>query len=304
MQLLKLIQLYFYVCEIYEAQLVHQVERFTKNRVSPQFTDAEAITAYLFAVAYEKRTQIKDVYNLIKRHYRSWFPDLPSYQAFNQRINRLNPAFPLIIADLVPRWQALALQSQDLEFVLTDSMPIFTCSSKRQGKVAREVTDKGYNSTKGMHFWGGKLHPLSIAHKGTMPAVEYILISAASEHDLNAQRQILRNNSNRLSFADKAFNDSDLAADFRKNGGRLFIPVKYRKGQSSQYRRWHKAADDLYSKAVSAVRQPIESFFNWLIDKTDLQRASKVRSTKGLLVHIFGRIAAATYLQIDQLNLI
>jgi hypothetical protein len=33
--------------------------------------------------------------------------------------------------------------------------------------------------------------------------------------------------------------------------------------------------------------------FNWLIEKTDFQRASKVRSTKGLIVHVFGKIAAA-----------
>ena len=45
--------------------------------------------------------------------------------------------------------------------------------------------------------------------------------------------------------------------------------------------------------AVSVVRQPIESLFNWLIEKTDFQRASKVRSTKGLIVHVFGKIAAA-----------
>jgi hypothetical protein len=41
------------------------------------------------------------------------------------------------------------------------------------------------------------------------------------------------------------------------------------------------------------VRQPIEGLFNWLIEKTDFQRASKVRSTKGLLVHVFGKLAAA-----------
>jgi len=49
----------------------------------------------------------------------------------------------------------------------------------------------------------------------------------------------------------------------------------------------------LYSKAVSKIRQPIESLFNWLNEKTDIQRASRVRSTKGLLVPVFGKIAAA-----------
>lgn len=36
-----------------------------------------------------------------------------------------------------------------------------------------------------------------------------------------------------------------------------------------------------------------EAIFNWLIEKVDIQRASKVRSTKGLLVHAFGRLAIA-----------
>ena len=47
------------------------------------------------------------------------------------------------------------------------------------------------------------------------------------------------------------------------------------------------------SAAVSNVRQPIEAFFNWLNEKTEIQRVSKVRATKGLLVHIFGKLAIA-----------
>jgi hypothetical protein len=49
----------------------------------------------------------------------------------------------------------------------------------------------------------------------------------------------------------------------------------------------------LFSCAVSAVRQPVESLFNWLNEKTALQQESKVRSTAGLLVHVFAKIAAA-----------
>ena len=70
-------------------------------------------------------------------------------------------------------------------------------------------------------------------------------------------------------------------------------PVKAVKGECQEIENRDKASNDLYSAAVSQVRQPIESFFNWLIQKTDIQRASKVRSTKGLLVHLFGKIASA-----------
>jgi len=42
-----------------------------------------------------------------------------------------------------------------------------------------------------------------------------------------------------------------------------------------------------YSKAVLKVRQPIEGWFNWLIEKTDFQRAKKVRLPKGFLFMYF-----------------
>jgi len=73
----------------------------------------------------------------------------------------------------------------------------------------------------------------------------------------------------------------------------MLTPIKDTKGQHESQKKREKAYNDLLSKAVSSVRQPIESLFNWLIEKTDIQRASKVRSTKGLLTFICGRIAPA-----------
>lgn len=78
-----------------------------------------------------------------------------------------------------------------------------------------------------------------------------------------------------------------------EKGSVMLTPVKAVKGQTEVEKQWTKAADDLFSRAVSKVRQPIEGLFNWLIEITDFQRASKVRSTKGLMVHVFGKIAAA-----------
>ncbi|HUX55335.1 MAG TPA: hypothetical protein VMV77_00045 [Bacteroidales bacterium] len=73
----------------------------------------------------------------------------------------------------------------------------------------------------------------------------------------------------------------------------MLTPVKAVKNQSESIVQRDKAANDLYSTDVSKIRQPNEALFNWLIEKTDIQRASKVRSTKGLIVHVFGRIAAS-----------
>lgn len=295
MRTLQLIQLYFYVCEIYKEELQWHCMRFTKNQVEPAFTDQELLTTYLFSTALERRFRIKDVYDYIYHHWLAWFPNLPSYSAYNARLNRLAAVFPVLTEHLTTRYGAL-FNEQDL-VSLTDSMPIITCSGKRKGKVAPELCDKGYNATKGMYFFGVKLHSIGFHRPGTLPVVEYLQLSTASQHDLPAQRQLLEQMQDRVVLGDKAFSDQALKTTFCQRNGELLTPVKYRKGQPESDKKRHKAADDLFSQAVSGVRQPIESLFNWLIEHTDIQRAAKVRSTQGLLVHVFGRIAAAFILK-------
>ena len=292
MTVLQLIQLYFYISEIYEEELKWHCQRITKNDAEPLFSDQELLTTYLFATAFEKRLRIKDVHSYINRHWQSWFPNLPSYTAYVTRINRLSSVFPVLVERLVHKEQADGVSLGEL-IALTDSMPIITCSGKRKGKVAPELCDKGYNSTKGMHYFGLKLHGIGFYRPDTLLKIEVIQIGPASQHDLEAQRQILNNTKGVALFGDKAFCDKDLKAFFAANDGELLTPVKHKKGQPLADRQRHKAGDDLYSAAVSKIRQPIESLFNWLIEHTDIQRASKVRSTKGLIVHVFGRIAAA-----------
>jgi hypothetical protein len=72
---------------------------------------------------------------------------------------------------------------------------------------------------------------------------------------------------------------------------KVLTPIKKKKGQNSL-----SAADELFSEAVSKVRQPMESLLGWIDERTGIQRASKVRSYRGLLVHAFGRLATAMLL--------
>ena len=50
---------------------------------------------------------------------------------------------------------------------------------------------------------------------------------------------------------------------------------------------------DNHSIAVSLRRQQIESFFSWINSKFHIQTASFVRSSTGLLFHVFANVAAA-----------
>ncbi|MDI9877770.1 hypothetical protein QM481_24725 [Flectobacillus sp. LFS242W] len=64
-------------------------------------------------------------------------------------------------------------------------------------------------------------------------------------------------------------------------------------------KQFDQAYNALFSTAVSKIRQSVESFFNWLQQVTTIQIASKVRSSNGLIVHIYGKIAAALCLWIN-----
>ena len=288
---LKLIQLYFYVCQIYEEELQWHCQRFTKNELSPSFTDCELLTTYLFAVGYQQRFQVKQIHRYIKDHWLNWFPSLPSYQSYNARLNRMVATFPVLLDRLTSE---LSTSQSYCQWVsLTDSMPIMTCSNRRKAKVALSLCNKGYNSVKKRHYYGVKLHHIAFWKPGKLPVSEFLFITPASVHDLTAQQTILESLNQRVIIGDKAFASRKLNRAIVQNQGELLTPIVYQDHIQRALRSRTQRVDELYSTVISSIRQPIESFFNWLIEKTDIQRASKVRSHKGLLVHIFGKIAAA-----------
>ena len=179
---------------------------------------------------------------------------------------------------------------------LIDSMPIITCAGKNKtGKVATEIATKGYCSTKNMYYFGLKLHTLAFRREGTIPFPEMIILSSAEENDLTVlKREAADSLINRYIFADKIYSDFSFWGNKQQEQGvTMMTPVKAIKGEEPIITQREKAGRDLFSTAVSKVRQPIESFFNWLNEKTNIQRAMKVRSTSGLLVHTMGKIAIA-----------
>lgn len=286
----KLVKIYCYVCEQWEKKLQYLCRRFSNNN-TPEFTDQEALSIYLYCMNVEHRFKVKDIYEFASVHLRSWFPNLPTYVAYVNRINNLNEAFKGIGESILTNYQP---EDCDRSISLIDSMPVMTCSGKRSGKVAKEITDKGFCSTKGVYYYGLKLHALGFRRKGHLPFPERLLFTEASVNDLSFLKSICDSINNRTFFGDKIYGDKDFWKQmYESNHVEMLTPIKGIKGQTEQEKQREKAYVDLFSAAVSTVRQPIESLFNWLIEKTDIQRASKVRSTKGLLTFICGRIAAA-----------
>ena len=282
---LELIKLYCNVCEIYNSTIQTVAQRLSNN-FRPQFSDEECITIYLWGI-FQRKFTVKAVYEYTKMHLSDWFPTLPSYQAFNQRINFLAPARQALAEALMCQ---IPLQS-DVTSHLLDSMPIVVAKGSRSStaKVAAELCDKSYCSSQKMWYYGVKLHSLGQKRFEALPLPVCMQISRASDNDLTVAKQILPYHRNMEIFADKVYRSAVWEEELETcNDIRIHTPVKLKKGQKELC-----SEDKLFSRAVSRSRQAIEAFFAWMQDKTQIHIASKVRSLSGLLAFLFARIAAA-----------
>ena len=282
----QLIKLYCDICHIMnDIMIVAETQRLSNN-FRPQFTDEECVTVFLWGVI-ERRFEVKAIHEFVQSYWEGWFPDLPSYQAFSNRLCNLANIFPLIIEafmDKIPNGYALPLH-------LVDSLPIIVANAKRssRAKSAGQMCDKGYCDSKKMYYYGVKLHVLGQQQYQSIPNPVAIYLSSASDADLTVAKQFVSPLYNSPLVGDKAYQDKFWEEQILlPRNVHLLSPVKKAKGQV-----YLDAADSLYSAAVSSIRQAIESFFNWLQEKTHIQFASKVRSERGLLLHVFGRFAAA-----------
>jgi hypothetical protein len=282
----KLISLYLYISES-KAIKNYLCTIRQSNNCTLVFTDEEAMTIYLFGIL-QKQSKVKDIYQYTKQHLSSWFPSLPSYQAFDYRLNTIAESFTILINELIEQG------TKSLPFIsesLLDSMPIIVAGKRRSSSalVAKDICGKGYCSSKDLYYYGLKLHLMGFVRPGTIPMPEYCFVTDAKENDLIVARPLLELVYNRKVYADKIYSDTDFNRLLEQsNNTTIITPIKKKKGQL-----FEDAADNFFSKAVSGIRQPIESFFNWLNEKTQIQNATKVRSTKGLMVHVWAKIAAA-----------
>ena len=297
MKELELIQIYCYLCECYDTELCWYCQKFSTNS-SPsneKITDVELLAIYFYCRRYENKHKKSEIYDYACRYMKSWFPQLPNYANFNTRINFLNSAVLSFVPLLLERIENEQLvKNISNEIVLIDAFPIMLCSGKRAGKVAKELSDKSYCATKGVYYYGLKMHMVARKVEKTIPLMDFVSITPASENDLTAIKPVLSKLKDKAVFADKAYADIPLNEQLMKEQNTyIYTPVKLVKGQTQNQRQFKKAADDLFSTAVSRVRQPVESLFNWINEKTGLQNASKVRATHGLLIHIFGALATA-----------
>lgn len=283
----QLIQLYLLVCHIYDTRSETCFQRLSNNS-EPRFTDQELVAIYLFAHLNGKFEK-KAMHRFIKQYWHQFFPRLPAYQTFVARLNLLEQTFQTMGGYFNQR---LAESRQpELDHVI-DSMPVMLAKGGHAytARVARDVASVGYCASKRTYFHGVRLHTIAQRRCGTLPLPTQMWLREGSCHDLASVREQEIALPHSTLIGDKAFRDPLLEAMLNRQQTTLYTPRKKPKGKELS------AGEKYYNRLISRLRQPIESFFNWLIDKTAIQRAGRVRSSDGLMVHCFGKLTVAFYL--------
>ncbi len=187
---------------------------------------------------------------------------------------------------------AAGINQNDLREYIADSCPIILAKGPRSShaKVAGKLCKKSYNFSRKEWYYDAKLHAIIARRPGRLPLPLSLMASGAAHHDLPATKQIPEEHISLRQghlYADKAYIDSAWKTALKNDHAiELLTPRKRRKEDTT-------VICDAFSAFISSVRQAIECFFNWLHRLTNIQSASLIRSFSGLLLHLFGRIAAA-----------
>lgn len=280
-----LITLYLKICKEYQSTIWISCQRFT-NGGYKSFSDEEAMLIYLIGTLRGFRT-IKAMHNYAHDHLISWFPNLPKYSAFVHRLNQLSEGFRHLIEIL----QSEKIFPDDNDVYLVDSFPIAIAKHNHAytAKVAPELASKSYNSTKKQYYYGVKAHIVARKRTAALPDLEILMIEEAARQDGPVFDQIRPMLYDNIVFADKAYKRPDESnIELAQNLKVITPPIKTRGKELENEQK-------LLSKTVSRMRQPIETLFAWINKITGIEDASLVRSSAGLMTHIFGKIAAAMF---------
>jgi len=150
-----LIEIYLFVCQTYDTSSATCYQCLSNNR-DPEFTDQELITIWFFT-HLEGCFEKKKLHTLIRKYWQPWFPNLPSYQTFVLRLNRLEPTFQTFGTLLSGALAATRTPEFDR---LGDSLPVLLAQHDHsyRARVGREIADIGFCAAKKTRFHGVRLH--------------------------------------------------------------------------------------------------------------------------------------------------
>lgn len=266
-----------------QTELPLYTERFSNNRL-PYLTDAELFTTAIFPMlmGYSIR---KEGYRYLCRYYLSWFPALPTYEAWNRRLNRDHEALAYLF-NLILRRFAPPVGG---EFVV-DTFPVVVCQAQHsyRSRAAKPFVSKGYCAAKKKYYIGAKVEIVTALRLGRLPMPFGFFIATAKTHDLPLAEDTLADLNGVVLYGDKAYIDQTFQLQLVDQYTELALPIKQQKNGPPL-----GLFDQAFNTLHASTRQPVECLVSWINNKTAIEDASKVRSVNGLFATIALKMIAA-----------
>lgn len=248
------------------------------RRGEPNFSDAEVLTCYCMGLRRGLRRVI-DIHRLASCELAEWFPYLPCYEQFLRRLNRLGT--------FCRQMCEKKFNQNEESRTAVDSTPVIIAEQARSGRarVAPNICDKGYNASKKKYFYGFKLH-IGCHTKNSAPySISFAEISPASTHDIQILKRTLREFKSNVIHGDKAYQSKSLSKEAATLGKTIITPIKKLRGEKVQ-----RLDIRLVNSLVSSTRQVVESAIGWINQRTGILRASHLRSSKGIIRHVYAAL--------------
>ena len=241
------------------------------NYADLKFSDEEVITRYLFGVI-DKNREIKRIYEYADGHLREGFPQLPSYTAFVQCLNKVADVF----APLLEMIQQEPVSKNKANVWLMDSFPVALAKQGHRFKacVAKELADAGYCSTKKLYYYGVHVHVVGRRQAGTLPSPDYIGVTGASSHDDKIFEHIRPQLANNELYGDKAYQRPDAQEVREAQNLTVLTPIKKQKGQ-----KYLKPQDQWFSLPYRAFDNLLKLYSGGLKKKQALNVQAKCAHT-------------------------
>ena len=255
----QLIQLYLFVCQIYDTRSQTCFQRASNNS-KPDFTDQEIVCIWFFGHLNGK-FQKKQIHDFILDYWIDWFPRLPSYQTFVHRLNLLEQTFQSVGAELFEYLQSE--QTAELDHLI-DSFPVMLAQNgfAYSAKVAREIADVGYCSAKKTYFHGVRLHVIANRRFERLPNPTQIWLCEASHHDLTAAKEQHLELPNTTLIADLAYPEPLFEQTLNGQNTYLYTGRKKPKGKDlTKFEKYHNrlsanSVNRLKASLIGLTRKP------------------------------------------------
>lgn len=246
-----IIAVYLCVAEQMETVIGRHPPR--RKGFGPKLSDSEVLTLEIVGEFLGYHND-KDIWRYFRRHWHSWFPQLPSRTTFVRQAANLWCYKQLLHQRLLKQ-----LDAQQEKLYRIDGFPLPVCGFKRapQARLFKGIASFGSSATKLGTFYGFRGHLLVNAQG----VVLGLTVTAANVDERDVVPELVVGLDGLL-LGDKGYIKADLREQLASQGLSLLTPK----------RRNMKGYSPEVNRAISRWRQPVETVIGHLCHWFDIER--------------------------------